>query len=125
MKKDEYPIVSIPDWIAVDEQQISDGDVTYSVPSVIFQARDLIPFKLPLAALKINYSISTGQVRDFVKHMRAVNKADLTLPIILDPEGWVIDGRHRIAKALYEEKQYILAVRFTDYPNYQSKDENK
>ena len=125
MKKADYPNIKIPDWISVDEQNISDGDVTYSVASVIFQARHLVPFKIPMAALRIDYSISTGRVRDFVRHMRAIVSADLSKPIILDPEGWVIDGRHRIARALYENKDFILAVRFNEYPNYQTKDDKE
>ena len=123
MKKNVYPGVKVPDWGAPEEQNISDGDVTYDVASVIFQARDLQPFKIPMAALRIDYNISTGRIRDFVQHMKAIMNADMSKPIILDPEGWVIDGRHRVARALYENKPEILAVRFDEYPNYKTRDE--
>lgn len=117
----DYPTVKIPNWITPDNQTISDGEVKYDIASIIFQARDLKPFKIPLIALRIDDSISSGKIRDFVRHMRAVLNADLSKPIILDPEGWVIDGRHRIARALHEGKADILAVRFDDYPNYKEK----
>jgi len=40
----------------------------------------------------------------------------LSYPIILDDEGYVMDGRHRIFKALLKNKPSIKAVRFTKTP---------
>jgi hypothetical protein len=45
--------------------------------------------------------------------MSRVNDADLNYPIILHPEGWVMDGCHRIVRALREGRGTIRAVRFT------------
>jgi hypothetical protein len=109
-------IVEIPEWIGPEKQFINDGSVEYDIASVIFEARELAVFEIPLIGLRIDYSISSGCLLDFVSHMNAVLDADLSKPIILDNEGWVLDGRHRIARALHEGKETILAVRFEENP---------
>ncbi len=111
-------MIKVPEWLTVDDQMIDDGEVVYDIASVIFQARNLKPFDIPLCGMRIDYIVSNGNLLDFVKHMKAVLKADLTKPIILDPEGWVIDGRHRIAKAILNNQETVLAVRFEDYPKW-------
>lgn len=54
--------------------------------------------------------------RDVVEHMRLVQEADLSFPIILSSDGRVMDGMHRVAKALLEGRSRIEAVRFRDDP---------
>jgi len=49
-------------------------------------------------------------------HMRDVMAADLRYPIILDPWGNIMDGYHRVAKAVITGKKSILAVRFETLP---------
>jgi len=56
-------------------------------------------------------------LRDFVSNMQRVIDADLSYPIILDNDGYVMDGRHRLAKALLEGKKTIKAVRFDEMPS--------
>ena len=48
----------------------------------------------------------------FLTHVRAMFNADLDYPIIMDQDGWVVDGRHRIAKAIYAGQDTVKAVRF-------------
>ena len=55
-------------------------------------------------------------MHDFVAHMKKVMDADLEYPIILDDEGYVMDGRHRIAKAILEGRDSIKYVRFDETP---------
>jgi hypothetical protein len=50
-------------------------------------------------------------------HMKAVQAADLNFPIILDEDGEIMDGRHRIMKAFLEGKETIKAVRFDTNPD--------
>lgn len=45
-------------------------------------------------------------------HARLMNETDLSLPIILSQDGRVMDGMHRVCKALIEGRDTILAVRF-------------
>lgn len=54
--------------------------------------------------------------RELVEHVRLIDEADLSYPIILSASGEVMDGRHRIAKAALQGKSAVLAVRFIDDP---------
>jgi hypothetical protein len=54
--------------------------------------------------------------RTMVEHMRLIQEADLSFPIILSASGEVMDGRHRIAKAALENRMHITAVRFAVDP---------
>ena len=51
-----------------------------------------------------------------IEHMQLVNAADLSYPIILCAEGRVMDGMHRIAKAILGHQTHILAVQFEHTP---------
>ncbi len=55
-------------------------------------------------------------VRALVDHVRLIHHADLSYPIILAPDHRVMDGMHRVARALLEERRTILAVRFEVLP---------
>src|SRR5713226_7247495 len=50
-------------------------------------------------------------VRRVVKHWRLIQEVDPSYPIILGPDGPVMDGMHRIARALAEGRSTIKAVR--------------
>ncbi len=55
-------------------------------------------------------------LRGVIAHMRKVEAADLSYPIILTPAGAVADGCHRIAKVLLRGGTHILAVRLDKMP---------
>lgn len=46
-------------------------------------------------------------------------------PIILDEDGAIFDGRHRVARAMLDEMESIKAVRFEIDPNPSVKGDNK
>ena len=67
-------------------------------------------------------------VRAVVDHARLMLAADLSYPVILGPDGRVMDGMHRIARALLEGVAEVSAVRLPhlpepDYRNVQPEDE--
>ncbi len=55
-------------------------------------------------------------VRNVVAHWRLMQQAETGYPIILGPDGRVMDGMHRIARALAEQREAIDAVRFAVLP---------
>ena len=59
---------------------------------------------------------SPPTVRRVVEHVRLVNEVDPSHPIILGPDGRVMDGMHRVARALLEERGTIAAVRLPALP---------
>jgi len=54
--------------------------------------------------------------RGMVEHIKLIDEADLSFPIILSCNGAVMDGMHRIAKALREGRTEIEAVQFSEDP---------
>jgi len=73
--------------------------------------------EVPLNHLNVYYTYSKLTLREMVMHMKAVQKADLSFPIILDEDGELMDGRHRIMRAMLEGRETIKAVRFDENPN--------
>lgn len=51
-------------------------------------------------------------VRRVVEHARLILEADRSYPILLGHEGRVMDGMHRVARALLEGKADIDAILF-------------
>ena len=54
--------------------------------------------------------------RSLLNHMRLIDEVDLGYPIILDQNGRVMDGMHRVCRAVRDGKDTILAVRFSTTP---------
>ena len=55
-------------------------------------------------------------VRKVVEHLRLVEEVDPSHPIILGPDNRVMDGMHRVARALLEGRSTIKAVRLWELP---------
>ncbi len=54
--------------------------------------------------------------RSMADHMKLVQATDLAHPIILCAEGRLMDGMHRVVKALMEKRSHISAVRLPVTP---------
>jgi hypothetical protein len=55
-------------------------------------------------------------VRKIADHVRLVEEVDVEYPIILGPDGQVMDGMHRVVRALLEGRPTIRAVQFAELP---------
>ncbi len=54
--------------------------------------------------------------RSVAMHSKYIDEANLKFPIILDPDGRVMDGMHRVCKALNLGLTTILATQLTNLP---------
>ena len=54
--------------------------------------------------------------RRVLEHMSIINAVDLSYPIILGADGRVMDGMHRVARALLQGDDAIAAVQFKRDP---------
>lgn len=54
--------------------------------------------------------------RAMIEHIRLIEEAELSFPIILSASGAVMDGMHRVAKAALEGRSGIEAVQFAEDP---------
>lgn len=108
--------MKIKEWHSPNDQMCSLGRHSWSVPRLFEMARDLPVMEIPLNHLCLNYKYEELRLRDMVMHMQAVNDADLSKPIILDEDGELMDGRHRLMKAMLIGAETIKAVRFEENP---------
>ena len=55
--------------------------------------------------------------RSIASHVALINEVDPLHPIILCAEGRLMDGMHRVVKAIAEGRTHIPAVRFARTPD--------
>jgi hypothetical protein len=109
--------MKINKWANPDEQMAKLGRHLWSVPRLFELSRNFKIMDIPLDHLHLYFTYEKLTVRDFVMHMKAVNDADLNMPIILDEDGEIMDGRHRLMKAMLTGAESIKAVRFDENPS--------
>jgi hypothetical protein len=95
----------------------ADGEV-WGVARLIELTKNFEPFEIPLVAIHIGEKVfsESRSARAIAEHVKRVNETDLQHPIILDPDGFIMDGWHRVTKALVEGRETIKAVRFKELP---------
>lgn len=93
------------------------GNHHWSVARLFELVKELPILEIPLDHLNVYYKYEGLTLRDMVMHMKAVSEADLSFPIILDEDGELMDGRHRIMKAILTNTKTIKAVRFEENPS--------
>lgn len=55
-------------------------------------------------------------VNQIIEHFRLIQEVDMSYPIILNVDGRVMDGMHRVAQAVLEGQSTIMAVQFNYQP---------
>lgn len=109
--------MKIKPWITPNDQMCCLGRHSWSVPRLFELARELPVMEVPLDHLSLYYTYEKLTLREMVMHMKAVNDADLSCPIIIDEDGELMDGRHRLMKAMLLGERTIKAVRFDENPS--------
>jgi hypothetical protein len=98
------------------------GVDAWDVDRLIELARDLPVDSVPVGDIREVDSVywfdnwHRPTVRSVVEHWQLMQATDLAYPVILGPDGRVMDGMHRIARALVEQRSTIDAVRFLVLP---------
>jgi len=83
----------------------------------VAKEKGLEVFDLDLASIDLGVMPwELKSVYMFIDHAIDVQKADLSKPVIMAPSGWIINGWHRVARAIIEGKKTIKAVRFFELP---------
>src|SRR6187431_2454112 len=94
----------------------------WDIHRLIALAEPLPVDEVPLSAIREldeTYWMTDGSVltcRQVAEHARLINEADLSFPILLSSDGRVMDGMHRVAKALIEDRPSVPAKRFVQDP---------
>jgi hypothetical protein len=108
--------VIIQPFVSVSEQVCNIGRHEWSIVRLIELSRDFPVMEVPIKHLYIWQDSGKCSLRDMLMHIRAALDADLSYPIILDEDGVLMDGRHRIIRALFNGAETIKAVRFESNP---------
>lgn len=112
------PIVTFTQF-SFDESQYQYGNKKWDAPTLVeYCKRNKYPvFDMPLACVNISMMPwKLNSFNDFMWHLQRIKNADLTHPIILDDDGIICDGWHRIAKAMMDNKSTIKAIRMENMP---------
>lgn len=113
-----YPIIEIIQNDPLDDVYV-DEESYISVKDLIALSRYVEPFNCPIAALDISGAPwDECNLLGLADHVRRVNEADLSIPIILDNQGRIADGRHRVIKAIMQGKTTIPAKRIMSEMRY-------
>lgn len=62
------------------------------------------PQRVPNRYIMQECTWNIGTLQDFANEMKFIQEAELNFPIILDINGHIIDGAHRVVKAYMEGK---------------------
>ena len=85
------------------------------------KAEQLTPFEVEIASIKeldenCWFASRPPTLREVLAHFERVQKAELTYPIILNHDGSLMDGGHRLCKAVLEGHTKIKAAQFSSMP---------
>ena len=99
------------------------GLLAWDVDRLVALAADIAPVDIPLSAIReldepFWYGGDGDQptCRSVALHAKLMHETDLSHPIILSQDGGVMDGMHRVCKALISGMESIPAVQFDRDP---------
>lgn len=101
----------------------SDGVLIWDVDDLVTMSETLPVIEVSLSEigeLDENYwyqeKDSIPTCRSICEHLRLINETDLDYPIILNADGSVMDGMHRVCKAFLMGAKKIKAKKFRKPP---------
>ncbi len=102
-------------------RRVDGHTLIWDVHRLVALSRDLPVVDVPLRAIAELDEPFWGDggkltCREVAEHARLIQETDLRHPIILSADGRVMDGMHRVCKALLEGSATIRAVRFGEDP---------
>lgn len=100
-----------------------DRFTAWDVDRLVRLTKDFPHIRVPLTAIReidephwFSGGAEQATCRAVMEHARMINAADLRFPIILSSDGRVMDGMHRVLKAMLDGLQTIDAVQFEKDP---------
>lgn len=100
-----------------------EGRDAWNVAKLIMRSADLPVEQVPLDSIDEIDSVYwfdgvtyRPTVRSVVEHAERIRTVDPSHPILLGPDGRVMDGMHRIARALLDGRTTVDARRFAELP---------
>ncbi|MBL8516512.1 MAG: hypothetical protein JNM76_06030 [Betaproteobacteria bacterium] len=91
----------------------------WDVDRLVSLSKEVEPELVPITAIRELDEPYWGEpmnCRSVADHARLIAEADLGFPIILSSDGRIMDGMHRVLKAMNLGETHIRAVRFASDP---------
>lgn len=95
------------------------GLLAWDVDRLVELSAGFTPIDVPLSEIReldetfwFNHEDLGPTCRRVALHAKLMNETDLSHPIVLSQNGRVMDGMHRVCRALIEGRETIRAVRF-------------
>jgi len=99
------------------------GVLIWDVHRLVELSKDSQPFDQPLEQIReldqtfwFEHEGDRPTCRRIAEHAKLIAETDLAYPIILGADGRVMDGMHRVCKALVQGHRTVRAVRFDEDP---------
>jgi hypothetical protein len=109
--------------VIIERFFLNDGGVTigckhWDMGTILASVENLPVYDLQLSAIDLNTEPWSGSnnIDNFLYHTKRTQEADLSYPIIQAPWGYIIDGWHRVCKAILQGETTIKAVRLNVMP---------
>lgn len=89
----------------------------YGVTDLIEISKDIKPIDIKTETIYTWYNMlpSSYGIRDIVELVERVNNADMNYPILMY-QGFIMDGKHRLTKALLEGRKTVKVKVLTELP---------
>jgi len=95
------------------------GLLAWDVDRLVELSAGFAPIDVPLSEIReldktfwFDHEDLEPTCRRVALHAKLMNETDLSHPIVLSQDGRVMDGMHRVCRALIEGRETIRAVRF-------------
>jgi hypothetical protein len=102
-------------------RRVGDRNFIWDVNRLLDLTREHLVVEIPLSRISeldegFWFGTASPTCRAVAPHAKLIQDCDLTHPIILSSCGRVMDGMHRVCRALIEGRPTIAAVQFTTDP---------
>lgn len=113
-----YPTKPIDEWDYMDGTYGTGDGKSWSVARLIKLSEEFPEYEVPV------FTFPTWlwpweddlSLDSFINHAHRVQNADLSIPILISPSGAIIDGMHRLCKAILEKKETVKVKYFKELP---------
>jgi hypothetical protein len=102
-------------------RQSNRGVLAWDVDRLVQLSSNLPRNHIPLTKIRELDEVWSGDDesptwRAMLEHLKLIDEADLSFPIILSSSGAVMDGMHRVAKAARQGRIEVEVVQFEEDP---------
>ena len=102
-------------WIGSDENWKNLVEVSTLIAQIERGCYKTKEVEIDLSVYNLwSYSFWTDDLFDFITHYKLVENANLKYPVILNRRWSIIDGRHRLCKAIIKWKKKLKWIMILD-----------